>query len=39
MIQTIAICADGNNEIGFGHLMRTKALAQELANWGLKLFC
>ncbi|WP_276661915.1 UDP-2,4-diacetamido-2,4,6-trideoxy-beta-L-altropyranose hydrolase [Syntrophomonas wolfei] len=37
MNNMIAIRADGNSEIGFGHLMRTKALARELVKQGAEV--
>lgn len=33
----IAIRADGNKEIGFGHLIRTQALARQLVSCGAKV--
>lgn len=37
MNEVIAIRADGNSEIGFGHLMRMKALAHELVKQGAEV--
>ncbi|NLG33088.1 MAG: hypothetical protein GX550_06170, partial [Syntrophomonadaceae bacterium] len=37
MNKTIAIRVDGNSEIGFGHLMRMKALARELGKLGAEV--
>lgn len=37
MNEIIAIRADGNSEIGFGHLMRTQALARQLEKRGAKV--
>lgn len=37
MNKTIAIRVDGNNEIGFGHLMRMKALAREFSKLGAEV--
>lgn len=37
MNEVIAIRADGNSEIGFGHLMRMNALAHELIKKGAKV--
>lgn len=37
MTKTIAIRVDGNSEIGFGHLMRMKALARELDKLGAEV--
>lgn len=37
MDNIIAIRADGNSEIGFGHLMRMKALAHELVKQGAEV--
>lgn len=33
----VAIRADGNNKVGFGHLVRCTALAKELTNLGCKV--
>ncbi len=37
MSEIIAIRVDGNSEIGFGHLMRMKALARELIKLGAEV--
>ena len=37
MSEIIAIRVDGNNEIGFGHLMRMKALAREFSKLGAEV--
>ena len=37
MNETIAIRVDGNSEIGFGHLMRMKALAREFSKLGAEV--
>lgn len=37
MTKTIAIRVDGNSEIGFGHLIRMKALARELHKLGAEV--
>ncbi len=37
MGKVIAIRADGNSEIGFGHLMRTQALARQLEKRGAEV--
>ncbi|HBQ25195.1 MAG TPA: UDP-2,4-diacetamido-2,4,6-trideoxy-beta-L-altropyranose hydrolase, partial [Syntrophomonas sp.] len=37
MSEIIAIRADGNSEIGFGHLMRMKALAREFIKLGAEV--
>ena len=37
MNEIIAIRVDGNSEIGFGHLMRMKALARELSKLGAEV--
>ena len=34
----VAIRADGNSEIGFGHIIRTQALARQLEKCGVKVF-
>lgn len=37
MSEIVAIRVDGNSEIGFGHLMRMKALARELGKLGAEV--
>lgn len=37
MNQVVAIRVDGNHEIGFGHIMRTQALARQLERCGAKV--
>ncbi len=37
MSEVIAIRVDGNSEIGFGHLMRTQALARQIEKRGAKV--